>query len=59
MCLVSMANDIIELMNSLSIASAYFVGHSLGGKVAMQLAMNSPDRVKFSCCRYIASKIYR
>ena len=46
MCLVSMANDIIELMNSLSIASAYFVGHSLGGKVAMQLAMNSPDRVK-------------
>ena len=41
-----MATDIVELMDSLSIASAYFVGHSLGGKVAMQLAMTSPERVK-------------
>ena len=46
MGLLSMATDIVELMDSLSIASAYFVGHSLGGKVAMQLAMTSPERVK-------------
>jgi esterase len=41
-----MAQDIVELMDHLSIASAYFVGHSLGGKVAMQLAMSEANRVK-------------
>ena len=46
MSLLSMAQDIVELMRNLSIPSAYFVGHSLGGKVAMQLAMNEADRVK-------------
>ena len=46
MSLLSMAQDIVELMDHLSIASAYFVGHSLGGKVAMQLAMSDANRVK-------------
>ncbi|MDG2019068.1 MAG: alpha/beta fold hydrolase, partial [Porticoccaceae bacterium] len=46
MSLLSMAQDIVELMDHLSIASAYFVGHSLGGKVAMQLAMSDDGRVK-------------
>lgn len=46
MSLFSMAQDIVELMDNLSIASAYFVGHSLGGKVAMQLAMNEASRVR-------------
>ena len=46
MSLLSMAQDIVELMDYLSIASAYFVGHSLGGKVAMQLAMSEANRVK-------------
>ena len=46
MSLLSMAQDLIELMDHLSIASAYFVGHSLGGKVAMQLAMSEASRVK-------------
>ncbi len=46
MSLLSMAQDIVELMDYLSIASAYFVGHSLGGKVAMQLAMSDANRVK-------------
>jgi len=46
MSLLSMASDIVELMDDLSITSAYFVGHSLGGKVAMQLAMTEPARVK-------------
>ena len=46
MSLLSMAQDIVELMDHLSIASAYFVGHSLGGKVAMQLAMSEANRVK-------------
>jgi esterase len=46
MSLLSMAQDIVELMDYLAIASAYFVGHSLGGKVAMQLAMSDANRVK-------------
>ena len=46
MSLLSMAQDIAELMDHLAITSAYFVGHSLGGKVAMQLAMTDADRVK-------------
>jgi esterase len=46
MSLLSMAQDLVELMDYLSISSAYFVGHSLGGKVAMQLAMTDAARVK-------------
>ena len=42
----SMAEDIIELMNLLQLPTAHFVGHSLGGKVAMELAMTDADRVK-------------
>ncbi len=32
------ARDVIELMNKLSIASASFVGHSFGGRVAIEIA---------------------
>ena len=46
MSLKSMAQDIVNLMDNLSLPSAYFVGHSLGGKVVMQLAMVEPERVK-------------
>ena len=41
-----MANDIIELMDDLSIEAADILGHSLGGKVAMQIALQHPKRVK-------------
>ena len=40
-----MAEDIIELMDDLAIPSATLIGHSLGGKVAMQIALNSAARV--------------
>ena len=40
-----MAMDIIELMDDLALDAAHLVGHSMGGKVAMQLAMNYPQRV--------------
>ena len=45
MDLASMAADIVELMDDLSIDSAILIGHSLGGKVAMQIALDSPARV--------------
>jgi esterase len=45
MDLPSMAADIVELMDDLKLPSATLIGHSLGGKVAMQVALNNPGRV--------------
>lgn len=42
----SMAADIVELMDDLSIENAHILGHSMGGKAAMQLALNYPDRIR-------------
>ena len=41
----SMANDVVELMDELGLSEASLVGHSLGGKIAMQVALNHPERV--------------
>ncbi len=46
MDLRSMAGDLIETLDSLNIFRAAFLGHSLGGKVAMQVALNFPERVE-------------
>ncbi|NKB33596.1 MAG: alpha/beta fold hydrolase [Pseudomonadales bacterium] len=40
-----MAQDVLELMEQLNIASANFIGHSMGGKVAMELALSAADKV--------------
>ncbi|MFW1677503.1 alpha/beta fold hydrolase [Pontibacter sp. JAM-7] len=40
-----MANDIVKLMNQLGLDKAHILGHSMGGKVAMELAMNHADYV--------------
>ena len=40
-----MANDVIELMDFLQLSDAIFVGHSMGGKVAMYLAEQYVNRV--------------
>lgn len=42
----ALAQDIIDLMDTLAIESAYVLGHSMGGKIAMQLALTHPQRVK-------------
>ncbi len=42
----TMAADIALLQDSLGIESSYVVGHSLGGRVAMQLALQYPERVE-------------
>jgi len=41
----AMASDIIEFMDSQNIESTILMGHSLGGKVAMQAALTHPHRV--------------
>jgi esterase len=41
----AMAQDIIDLMLHLNIENAHMIGHSMGGKVAMELALTHPGRV--------------
>ena len=40
-----LANDVAETMTALNIPQAAIVGHSMGGKTAMALALISPERV--------------
>jgi esterase len=42
----SMAQDVVELMQHLAIDSAIILGHSMGGKIAMELALTMPERVE-------------
>src|SRR5258706_5361879 len=41
-----MIEDILELMNNLHIDHAVIMGRSMGGKVAMLLALTYPDKVE-------------
>ncbi len=41
-----MARDIVKLLDQLGFDQAHILGHSMGGKVAMQLALNHADYVK-------------
>jgi esterase len=44
--LAHMASAISRWMNEAGLTSVGLVGHSLGGKVAMEIALSHPDRVK-------------
>lgn len=41
-----LAFDVIQVLDHLDIAQADFLGHSMGGKIAMQIALSFPERVK-------------
>lgn len=41
----AMAGDLLELFDRLALSSACVLGHSMGGKTAMQFALDCPDRV--------------
>ncbi len=41
-----MANDVVALLDHLKIPSAHLVGHSMGGRIALEMALNFPGRVK-------------
>jgi len=43
--LEAVVDDVVDWMDSLSLTSAHILGHSLGGKVAMELALRHPERV--------------
>ncbi|OGT51136.1 MAG: hypothetical protein A3E84_04825 [Gammaproteobacteria bacterium RIFCSPHIGHO2_12_FULL_42_13] len=40
-----MANDTIELMDALHIEKAHILGHSMGGGIAMQMALLAPKKI--------------
>lgn len=40
-----MADDLLEVLNTLGLAKIHLLGHSLGGKVAMQFATQYPEKV--------------
>lgn len=44
--LAGLAKTVAVFMDALKIDSAHFVGHSLGGAIAMRLALDAPKRVK-------------
>jgi pimeloyl-ACP methyl ester carboxylesterase len=41
-----MADDLLELCDALGLDRIHLLGHSMGGKVAMQFATQHPDRVE-------------
>lgn len=45
MSYANMAADVLQLMDDHSLPSAHLLGHSMGGKTAMQIALNYPQRV--------------
>jgi esterase len=53
-----MADDLREFFERQRISEAHLVGHSLGGKIAMQMAISYPDRVKKLVVVDIAPKAY-
>src|ERR1700710_2007616 len=46
MAYTTMAADVAETMDGKGIGSAPVIGHSMGGKVAMTLALTQPERVQ-------------
>lgn len=54
----AMAEDIIKLADALNIETFYLLGHSMGGKIAMETCMKAPDRVKAAIFADISPAAY-
>jgi esterase len=55
----AMAEEVAEFMDQLGLAQAMVMGHSMGGKVAMQLALSDPDRISRLIVVDISPKAYQ
>jgi len=44
--IAQMADDVAALLDHLKIPSAHLLGHSMGGRIALEMALNFPGRVK-------------
>jgi len=53
-----MVDDIIETLDHESISKVYIIGHSMGGKIAMQMALENPSRIEKLVVADIAPKAY-
>lgn len=53
-----MAQDLLELMDSLEVPHAHLIGHSMGGKTVMHFALQHPERVNKMVVVDIAPKAY-
>jgi len=40
------SEDVYELMKAIGVENAYFLGYSMGGRIALELALNHPELVK-------------
>tara|TARA_B110000503_G_scaffold93836_2_gene141504 strand:+ start:115 stop:906 length:792 start_codon:yes stop_codon:yes gene_type:complete len=54
----SMSEDVIESLDVLGLEQVDLLGHSMGGKVAMQLALNHPQRLRSLLIADIAPVAY-
>ncbi|HEY8289206.1 MAG TPA: alpha/beta fold hydrolase, partial [Acetobacteraceae bacterium] len=55
----TMAADVLETLTALGVGSAAVVGHSMGGKIAMALALHQPDTVQRLLVADIAPATYQ
>ncbi len=55
----TMAGDICEFMDAQMLPTAHVLGHSMGGKAAMYLALHFPERVSKLIVADIAPRAYR
>ena len=55
----AMAEDVLELMDNQQLDSSHVIGHSMGGKVGMTLALSNPTRVSKLIVVDIAPRSYR
>ena len=58
MTLTEMAGDVLLLMDDLGIKNLSVLGHSLGGKVGMQIALMAPERIASLVVLDIAPVVY-
>lgn len=54
----TMASDVLRLLDALELESILLLGHSMGGKVAMTLALQAPQRVQALVAADIAPVTY-
>jgi len=58
MTYTAMAGDLLELLDDLKLPQASLLGHSLGGKAVMRLALDQPGRVSRLVVADIAPRAY-
>lgn len=58
MAFADMAADVADTMTALGLQEAHLIGHSMGGKTAMWLALTQPDLVRSLCVVDIAPVPY-